>query len=71
MPLIYLDRIIGFICLGHKEDEIMYYREDLDLLGTLANQVAMAIENANLYENLKKSQLMHATGGSVWLRWGP
>lgn len=57
LPLIYLDRIIGFICLGHKEDEIMYYREDLDLLGTLANQVAMAIENANLYENLKKSQL--------------
>jgi len=58
LPLIYLDRIIGCICLGHKEDEVMYYREDLDLLGTLANQVAMAIENANLYESLKKSQLM-------------
>ena len=56
LPLIYMDRLIGFIILGHKFEEEMYYREDLDLLNTLANQVAIAIENANLYENLKKSQ---------------
>jgi len=58
LPLVYLNRIIGFICLGHKEAKVMYYREDLDLLGSLANQVAIAIENANLYENLKKSQMI-------------
>ena len=58
LPLIYLDRFVGFINLGHKAEEEMYFREDLDLLGSLAIQVAMAIENANLYENLKKSQLM-------------
>ncbi|MBI5968236.1 MAG: GAF domain-containing protein [Deltaproteobacteria bacterium] len=56
LPLVYLDRLIGFINLGHKAGEEMYYREDLDLLNSLANQVAIAIENANLYENLKKSQ---------------
>jgi len=56
LPLIYSDRLIGFINLGHKTAEEMYYREDLDLLITLANQVAIAIENATLYENLKKSQ---------------
>jgi two-component system, NtrC family, sensor kinase len=56
LPLIYLDHLIGFIVLGHKAEENMYLREDLDLLGSLANQVAIAIENANLYENLKKSQ---------------
>jgi two-component system NtrC family sensor kinase len=56
LPLIYLDRLIGFINLGHKMQEEMYYREDLDLLNTLTNQLAIAIENANLYENLKKSQ---------------
>jgi signal transduction histidine kinase len=56
LPLIYMDRLIGFINLGHKFEEEMYYREDLDLLNTLANQLAIAIENANLYENLKKSQ---------------
>ena len=56
LPLIYSERLIGFINLGHKTAEQMYYREDLDLLNTLTNQVAIAIENANLYENLKKSQ---------------
>ena len=56
LPLIYMDRLIGFINLGHKFEEQMYYREDLDLLNTLANQLAIAIENANLYENLKRSQ---------------
>jgi len=56
LPLLYLDRLIGFINLGHKVGEEMYYREDLDLLNSLANQVAIAIETANLYENLKKSQ---------------
>jgi two-component system, NtrC family, sensor kinase len=56
LPLIYLDRLIGFIGLGKKPEGGMYFREDLDLLNSLANQVAIAIENANLYENLKKSQ---------------
>lgn len=56
LPLIYSDRLIGFINLGHKSAQEMYYREDIDLLITLANQMAIAIENANLYENLKKSQ---------------
>lgn len=56
LPLIYSDRLIGFINLGHKSAEEMYYRKDLDLLITLSNQMAIAIENANLYENLKKSQ---------------
>jgi signal transduction histidine kinase len=56
LPLIYMDRLIGFINLGHRFEEAMYYREDLELLNTLANQLAIAIENANLYENLKKSQ---------------
>ena len=35
LPLIYLDRLIGFIILGPKPEEEMYYREDLDLLGSL------------------------------------
>ncbi len=56
LPLIYMNRLIGFINLGSKVPEKMYFQEDLDLLYPLANQVAIAIENANLYENLKKSQ---------------
>jgi signal transduction histidine kinase len=56
LPLIYMNRLIGFINLGHKAKEEMYYTEDLNLLSALASQVAIAIENANLYENLKRSQ---------------
>ena len=56
LPLIYSNRLIGFISLGPKEPKGIYYTEDLNLLNSLANQVAIAIENANLYENLKRSQ---------------
>jgi two-component system NtrC family sensor kinase len=56
LPMPYMNRLIGFINLGPKPGGELYYREDLDLLYPLANQVAIAIENANLYENLKKSQ---------------
>jgi two-component system NtrC family sensor kinase len=56
LPLVSQNRLIGFINLGSKVPEEMYFEEDLDLLYPLANQVAIAIENSNLYENLKKSQ---------------
>ena len=32
LPLIYMNRLIGFINLGHKAKEEMYYHEDLNLL---------------------------------------
>jgi two-component system NtrC family sensor kinase len=56
LPLVSQNRLIGFITLGSKVPEAIYFQEDLDLLYPLANQVAIAIENSNLYENLKKSQ---------------
>jgi signal transduction histidine kinase len=56
LPLIYSNRLIGFINLGPRASKSIYYTEDLNLLNSLANQVAIAIENANLYENLKRSQ---------------
>ena len=45
-----------FLNLGHKEGKEIYSSEELELLSTLANQAAIAIENARLYENLKQSQ---------------
>jgi signal transduction histidine kinase len=44
------------INLSQKFDKDIYYHEDIELLSTLANQTAIAIENANLYEDLKKSK---------------
>jgi len=56
IPLISKDQLIGMINLSQKFDKDIYYHEDIELLSTLANQTAIAIENARLYEDLKKSK---------------
>jgi signal transduction histidine kinase len=56
LPIISKEKLVGILNLGHKEDKSLYSNEDLELLSTLANHAAIAIENARLYENLKQSQ---------------
>lgn len=58
VPLVYQDKLIGLLNLGEKKSGKMYNREDVDLLGALANQGAVAIENARLFkENLEKQRM--------------
>ena len=56
VPISSKEKLIGILNLGHKQGKEIYSSEDLELLSTLANQAAIAIENARLYENLKQSQ---------------
>ena len=56
LPIISKEKLIGILNLGNKPGKEIYSTEDLELLSTLANQAAIAIENALLYENLKQSQ---------------
>jgi signal transduction histidine kinase len=56
IPLIWKEELIGMINLSHKFTKDIYSREDIELLSTLANQTAIAIENARLYEDLKRSK---------------
>jgi signal transduction histidine kinase len=56
IPLISKGQLIGMINLSHKFNKDIYSHEDIELLSTLANQTAIAIENAKLYEDLKKSK---------------
>ncbi len=56
IPLIWKEQLIGMINLSHKFTKDFYSREDIGLLSTLANQAAIAIENARLYEDLKRSK---------------
>jgi two-component system NtrC family sensor kinase len=55
VPIVSKGKLIAILNLGHKDDGI-YSNEDIELLSTIANQAAIAIENARLYENLKQSQ---------------
>ncbi len=56
IPFISKGQLIGMINLSHKFDKDIYSHEDIELLSTLANQTAIAIENARLYEDLKRSK---------------
>ncbi|RLB39711.1 MAG: hypothetical protein DRH12_11150 [Deltaproteobacteria bacterium] len=58
VPLIYEEDLIGLIALGEKKSGKFYFGEDIALLKTLANQAAVAIENAKLFqENLEKQRM--------------
>lgn len=58
VPLIYEERLIGLISLGEKKSGKFYRREDINLLKTLANQGAVAIENALLLEEMIEKERM-------------
>ena len=44
---------IGLLALGRKISGDRYFEDDLTLLSTLADQTAVALENARLFEDLK------------------
>lgn len=54
LPIYAKDELIGLLALGPKISGDRYYGEDLGLLKTLADQTAVALENARLYEDLKQ-----------------
>ena len=58
VPLIYENRLTGLISLGEKKSGKFYRREDINLLNTLANQGAVAIENARMVEEVIEKERM-------------
>lgn len=54
-PLKCRDRVIGAFCLGNRTWAESFDKHDLALLGIFANQVAIALENTQLFENLQES----------------
>lgn len=53
--------LIGILVLGDKKSKDIYAQQDLDMLLTLAHEAAIAISNAQSYEELKntQAQLLH------------
>ncbi|MEW6297709.1 MAG: ATP-binding protein [Thermodesulfobacteriota bacterium] len=60
VPLRVQNRLLGFILLGRKRNRDAFSAEDLRLLSTLGTEVAVALENARLYEELRASQVLLA-----------
>ena len=52
-PLKPRDQAIGVLYVDNLSRGHTYQKEDLEFLSSLANQAAIAIENANLYRNMK------------------
>jgi len=52
IPLIYENQLIGSINLGSRPGNEPFTKEDIQLLKTLGNQTAIAIENATLHQKL-------------------
>ncbi|MFC1755725.1 ATP-binding protein, partial [Thermoproteota archaeon] len=56
IPSFVSDKMLGFIVLGRKLSGKMYSQDDLNVFLVLANQAALAIENAQFYEDVKNTQ---------------
>lgn len=54
IPMIVGDSLIGAIVLGQKKSGELFFHEDLELLSTMANQSAVAFENARIYQALEQ-----------------
>ncbi|MBP1740124.1 MAG: Serine phosphatase RsbU subunit sigma [Deltaproteobacteria bacterium] len=58
VPIVFKEKLIGLLSLGEKKSGKSFNRQDVDLVRTVANQGAIAIENARLFEeNLEKQRM--------------
>jgi adenylate cyclase len=59
-PLKPRDHAIGVLYVDNLSRGHAYHKEDLEFLSSLANQAAIAIENANLYRNMQAEVIRRA-----------
>lgn len=55
VPLMTQGRVLGIIYLDNRAQSGMFTEKQLTMLSAFANQAAVAMENARLYDNLRKS----------------
>ena len=56
-PVVVKEQTLGILVLTGRTNAESYSPDDLEFLATLVNQLAVALENAHLYEKLKKAHL--------------
>jgi signal transduction histidine kinase len=57
VPLRTREELIGVLLLGPKLSEQAYSVDEMEMLTILGNQAAIAIENANLFETVKREKI--------------
>lgn len=63
VPLISGKRLIGLLGLGRRRDLEVFAAGDLEILGRLASGAAIALENARLYDEVRRSRdIIHRAG---------
>ena len=56
LPAFIGDELVAFLVLGTKRSREIYTPDDLDMFKILSGQAALAVENAQFYQELKESQ---------------
>jgi len=56
LPMEMHDELIGVLCLGKKKSDEEFTKEDLDVLLPVAKTLGIAVSNAQLVDELKKTQ---------------
>jgi len=54
VPMYSKGKLVGILDLGQKKSGELFVHEDMELLSTLANQSATALDNAKMYNELEK-----------------
>ena len=60
-PMIWQDQVTGVVIVFHKDENRSFSSTDLEILTLFANQAAIAIENARLFEAERKQLLLSQT----------
>ena len=58
VPMVYEKQLTGLLALGRKKSGKFYNQEDISLLMTLANQAAVAVENARMVNQIIEKERM-------------
>jgi signal transduction histidine kinase len=56
IPSFVEEKLLGILVLGKKKSGKLFSQDDLVVFSVLANQAALAIENAQFYEDMKRTQ---------------
>ncbi|MFH2068235.1 MAG: ATP-binding protein [Candidatus Omnitrophota bacterium] len=62
VPLMLKNELVGFLIMSQKENRKIFSKHDLEFLRTISGQLAMVINNAELFSQLQRAERLAAAG---------